>query len=178
MMRHFPERARFVAERWVLFDWGGTLMSEEGPVDIPMALWPEVRAIEGARETLEALAPRYRLGIATNASVSPRNYIEAALGRVGLRELIDDVFCYTDIGARKDEDAFWRAVMERCGVEPPDVVMIGDSWEQDVLAPRGFGVHAILFAPVGEPADEAVPVVRKLPEAVALVDRHFATMPR
>jgi HAD superfamily hydrolase (TIGR01509 family) len=167
-----------VRDRWVLFDWGGTLMSEEGPVDVPMALWPEVRALEGARETLAMLSPRYRLGVATNASVSPRNLIELALGRVGLRDLVDDVFCYTDIGARKDEDAFWRAVMERCGVEPSDVVMIGDSYDQDVLAPRSFGLHAILFAPAGAPFAGAVPVIRELPEAVALVDRHFAAHPR
>ena len=167
-----------VRDRWVLFDWGGTLMSEEGPVDVPMALWPEVRAMEGAREALSMLAPRYRLGVATNASVSPRSLIEVALGRVGLRDLVDDVFCYTDIGARKDEDAFWRAVMERCGVEPSDVVMIGDSYEQDVLAPRSFGLHAILYAPNGAIAPGAVPVIRELPEAVPLVDRHFAANPR
>jgi HAD superfamily hydrolase (TIGR01509 family) len=171
-------RRRNVRDRWVLFDWGGTLMSEEGPVDVPMALWPEVHAMEGARETLAMLAPRYRLGVATNASVSPRNLIELALGRVGLRELVDDVFCYTDIGARKDEDAFWRAVMERCGVEPSDVVMIGDSYEQDVLAPRSFGLHAILYSPGGAMPPAAVPVARTLPETVALVDRHYAAHPR
>ncbi|HUJ09876.1 MAG TPA: hypothetical protein VL171_07600 [Verrucomicrobiae bacterium] len=33
--------------RFVLFDWGDTLMSEAGPVDIPMADWPE-----GARNSL------------------------------------------------------------------------------------------------------------------------------
>ena len=29
--------------RAVCFDWGGTLMSEAGPEDIPMCDWPEVR---------------------------------------------------------------------------------------------------------------------------------------
>ena len=163
-----------MADRWVLFDWGGTLMSEEGPADVPMALWPEVRALEGARETLEALASRYRLGVATNASVSPRNFIEAALGRVGLRELVDDVFCYTDIGARKDEDAFWRAVMERCATEPTDMVMVGDSYEQDILGARAFGLHAILFSPEPRLFARDVERVQRLPEVVPLIDRHFA----
>ena len=163
-------------ERWVLFDWGGTLMSEEGPADVPMALWPEVRAMEGAAETLAMLAANFRIGIATNASVSTRNMIEAALGRVDLRERIDDVFCYTDIGARKDEDAFWRTVMERCGVEPDDVVMVGDSYEQDVVGPRNFGIYSVLYAPNGTLFKGAVPVVRTLPEVVPLVRRHFATL--
>ena len=88
--------------KWVLFDWGGTLMAEEGgPLDIPMALWPEVSAIEGAHETLATLSRRYRIGLATNASVSSREMIEVALGRVGLRDYVNEVFCYTEIGARK-----------------------------------------------------------------------------
>jgi hypothetical protein len=42
--------------RFVLFDWGDTLMSEDGPLDIPMADWPEVRAIDGAGEVLSLLS--------------------------------------------------------------------------------------------------------------------------
>ena len=156
----------------MLFDWGGTLMSEDGPLDIPMALWPEVRAIDGARETLAALVSAgHRVGVATNASVSPRNLIEAALGRVGLRELVSEVFCYTEIGARKDSDEFWRAILERTGAEPAEVAMIGDSVEQDVVAPRRFGIHSIWFNEEGRhaPDPRGEPMIRRLPEVVALV---------
>ena len=145
--------------RWVLFDWGGTLMSEEGPLDIPMAIWPEVRAIDGAHQALATLAARYRIGVATNASISTRNMIEMALGRVGLRDWVADVFCYSDIGARKDEDAFWRAVLERTGVEAAALVMVGDSVEQDVIAPRSFGIASIWFNEGGrQPADSRAAV--------------------
>lgn len=161
--------------RWVLFDWGGTLMSEEGPLDIPMALWPEVRAVDGAAETLARLARGHRIGVATNASVSPRNLIEVALGRVGLRDLVTEVFCYADIGARKEEDEFWRAVLERIGADPEDVVMIGDSPEQDVLAPRRFGIASIWFNEGGrQPADpRATPVAERLADVVPLVEAAF-----
>lgn len=59
----------------LLFDWGDTLMSEEGPQDITMADWPEVRAIDGAQGVLAALAPHCKLGVATNATVSKRSDI-------------------------------------------------------------------------------------------------------
>ncbi|MGZ5081636.1 MAG: hypothetical protein ACXWHZ_19770 [Usitatibacter sp.] len=62
-------------KRWALFDWGGTLMSEAGPLDLPMALWPEVKAIQGAHETLATLKATHSIGIATNASVSKRHMI-------------------------------------------------------------------------------------------------------
>jgi FMN phosphatase YigB (HAD superfamily) len=159
--------------RWVLFDWGGTLMAEEGPLDLPMALWPEVAAIEGARETLATLSRRYRVGVATNASVSRRNMIEIALGRVGLRDYVSDIFCYTEIGARKDSDEFWRAALERLGVEAEDLVMVGDSLDQDVAAPRGFGIFAVWFNPRKQPAPPDVPAVARLVDAIPLIDAHF-----
>ena len=153
--------------QWVLFDWGGTLMSEEGPLDLPMALWPEVAAIEGAHET------RYRIGVATNASVSRRDMIEVALGRVGLRDYVSDIFCYTEIGARKDSDEFWRAALERLGVEAEDLAMVGDSLDQDVAAPRSFGIFAVWFNPKEQPAPPGVPSVARLTDAIALLDAHF-----
>ena len=161
------------ANLWALFDWGGTLMSEDGPLDLPMALWPEVTAIEGAHETLATLARRYRIGVATNASVSKRNMIEVALGRVGLRDYITDVFCYTEIGARKDSDEFWRAALERLGVEAENLAMVGDSLEDDVLAPRNFGIYAVWFNPAGAPAPAEIPAVARLTDAVPLIDAHF-----
>jgi HAD superfamily hydrolase (TIGR01662 family) len=165
---------------WIVFDWGGTLMSEEGPLDIPMALWPEVHAIAGARETLAALAKRHRIAVATNASVSKRNMIEAALGRVGLRDLVSEVFCFSDIGARKDSDEFWRAVLERLRVEPSEVLMIGDSLEQDVLAPRRFGIDTIWFNQNGARAGGApgVRVATRLPDLIAMIDGPGAAAPR
>jgi HAD superfamily hydrolase (TIGR01509 family) len=161
---------------WVLFDWGGTLMSEEGPLDLPMALWPEVKAIPGAHETLATLAGRFRIGVATNASISTRNMIEVALGRVGLRDHVTDVFCYSDIGARKDSDEFWRAVLERLGVEPANVAMIGDSVEQDVVAPRDFGIYSVWFNEEGRhpPDPRGRPMITSLPEAIPLVRTVFA----
>jgi len=162
--------------RWVLFDWGGTLMSEEGPLDVPMALWPDVRAIEGAAVVLAALSRRYRLGVATNASVSTRGMIEIALGRVGLRDLISEVFCYSDLGARKDEDAFWRAVLDRLGVEATAVAMIGDSLEQDVLAPRRFGIATVWFNEQGRqpPDPRGAPTIERLEQAPAALAAIFA----
>ena len=159
-------------KRWVLFDWGGTLMSEEGPLDIPMALWPEVHAIAGARETLAALVKtRRRIAVATNASVSPRGMIELALGRVGLREFVSEVFCYSDIGARKDSDEFWRAVLERLEADPAEVAMVGDSIEQDVLPARRFGIDAIWFNQDGRqpPDPRGEPMIRTLTQALALI---------
>lgn len=156
---------------WILFDWGGTLMSEEGPLDVPMALWPEVRAIDGARETLEELATTHRLGIATNATVSTRPLIEQALGRVGLRGFIGEIFCFTGVGARKETPEFWSHVLATLKLRASQVAMVGDTLGPDVVAPRASGIYSIWFNAsagqiVGAPA---VPMVEKLPDVVPLL---------
>ncbi|MGZ5180368.1 MAG: HAD family hydrolase [Ramlibacter sp.] len=151
------------------FDWGGTLMSEAGPADLPMGAWPEVRALPGAREALALLHGRLPLCIATNASVSDRSQVERALARVGLGQFFSHVFCFTEIGARKDEPAFWLAVATRLGVPLASVAMVGDSLEQDVLAPARFGVQSVWFNAAGQVAPHPVPTVEQLPAFSRLV---------
>jgi FMN phosphatase YigB (HAD superfamily) len=146
-------------------------MSEEGPQDLSMGLWPEVRAIEGARETLSTLAPRQRLAVATNAAVSRRDMIEQALARVSLLEYITDIFCFTEIGARKDSPEFWSRVLSTLRLGPADVAMVGDTLDQDVLPPRKYGVFSVWFnengrSPLNPPG---IPIVRRLLDVVPLV---------
>jgi FMN phosphatase YigB (HAD superfamily) len=157
---------------WVLFDWGGTLMSEDGPLDLPMALWPEVRAIDGARDTLERVARMARIGIATNASVSTRDQIRDALGRAGLRELVSEIFCFAEMGVRKSDPAFWRRVLERLAIDPSRVAMVGDSLAEDVIPPRQAGIFSIWFDAAGRPRAEPFdhPVVQRLVDVVPILE--------
>ncbi|MGZ5081637.1 MAG: HAD family hydrolase [Usitatibacter sp.] len=90
---------------------------------------------------------------------------------MGLRDYVSEVFCYSDIGARKDSDEFWRAVLDRLGVEAANVAMIGDSIEQDVVAPRQFGIFSIWFNEEGRlpPDPRGVPMITALPAAIPLL---------
>ncbi|WP_454914255.1 HAD family hydrolase [Variovorax gossypii] len=133
--------------RAVCFDWGGTLMSEEGPPEISMGLWPTVHAISGAAECLSRLASKMPLAIATNASVSRRPMIELALARVDFANYFSEIFCFTDLGHRKSQPEFWHAVTSGLGLQPQQIAMIGDSFEQDALYPRQFGIQGVWFNP-------------------------------
>jgi RimJ/RimL family protein N-acetyltransferase len=157
--------------RCVLFDWGGTLMSEDGPLDIPMGLWPEVRAIDGAVDTLAQLALTHRIAVATNATVSSRDMIERALDRAELFQHVTDIFCFTEIGARKESSRFWTQVLEELGMSAREVVMVGDTLEPDVIGPRSFGIPAIWFNESGREANvpTGVPVVTSLVEVIPLI---------
>lgn len=135
--------------RVACFDWGGTLMSEDGPADVPMALWPRVRVLPGAREALSALHGRVPVAIATNATASRRPMVERALERGGLARFVDAVFAFTELGVRKDDARFWDAVAARFGCPVARLAMVGDALEADAVAPRRFGVQAVWLAPEG-----------------------------
>ena len=158
--------------RAVCFDWGGTLMSEQGgPDDVPMAQWPHVEVIDGALACVQALSGRLPLAIATNASVSRRPMIELALSRVSLARYFSHIFCFTELGYRKSQVEFWRAVEQQLAVPLSAIAMIGDSYEQDAFYPRRFGAQAVWFNHAGKASrDEvAVPTVAALPTFAAWV---------
>jgi FMN phosphatase YigB (HAD superfamily) len=120
-------------------------MSEDGPEDVPMGLWPEVRAIPEACETLAELSPQFRLAVATNATVSGRDMIERALARVSMLQYISEIFSFKEIGYRKDSAQFWNAVMSALVTTRRELAMVGDSFEQDVIAPRRVGIFSVWF---------------------------------
>lgn len=149
----------------VCFDWGGTLMSEQGLHDRPMALWETVETIAGAAEALELLAGKLPLAIATNATISKRPMIELALSRVGFKEYFNEIFCYTELGYRKDQREFWQVVQTSLGVPLEGIAMVGDSYEHDAQFPRSYGVQGVWFNDRGAAVRDQVqvPTVEDLP---------------
>ena len=97
--------------------------------------------------------------------------IERALSRVSLLPYISDIFCFTEIGARKDSPEFWSKVFSTLGVPPGRIAMVGDTFEQDVVAPRAFGVHSVWFNEGGRSLREApgVPTIHRLPDLIPLI---------
>lgn len=146
--------------RHLFLDWGGTLMAEDGPGELPMVQWPHPRLLPGALEAVAALAAQRPLSLCTNASVSTRSQIEQALARVGLQPFFTHIFCFSELGARKDSAAFWDAVFDRVRLPREQTLMVGDSLEQDVLAPLRYGVPAIWFNPRGLAAPPGTPPLR------------------
>jgi HAD superfamily hydrolase (TIGR01509 family) len=163
----------------VFLDWGNTLMADDGSQAGPMATWLRVKEVDGAQDALRRLRLRYRLIVATNADDSDAPDVRAALSRVGLDELIDDVVSSRDVGARKPDPLFYRAALLRAGfagvpLAPGRAVMVGDSLENDVAGARGAGLRTVWLNPsrARRPAGAAAPdaEIRKLaalPQALA-----------
>jgi FMN phosphatase YigB (HAD superfamily) len=161
---------------WVLFDWGDTLMSEDGPADTPMAMWPEVRAIDGAAAVLATLALRHRIAIASNATISDCTSIRRALARAALEAFVAEIFCFRDLGLKKSDARFWDVIAARLAVPRAQMLMVGDDLDNDVLAPRRAGIASVWFngKRARTPAGVAVPTIERLDQLPALIAADFA----
>ncbi|GAB4503641.1 MAG: HAD family hydrolase [Anaerolineales bacterium] len=131
--------------KYILFDWGNTLMVDS-PSDQPMVAWPVVEAVAGAGEVLRRLGTQATLIVATSASISDESQIRAALARVGLDTHIQRIYCFKNTGLKKSP-AFYQYILQDLGAAPAQAVMVGDSFENDVLAANQAGLYAIWFNP-------------------------------
>jgi putative hydrolase of the HAD superfamily len=122
-----------------------------------MVAYPE------AVETLRALrAAGLAIGVCSNWGWE----LDAFLRDVGLLQHVDVGITSARVGCRKPHPDIYRRSAESLGVEPRQVVFVGDSWEPDVRGPRRMGMTAVhvwrsderpgLAPPTLEPGDTRV----------------------
>ncbi|MGN6331894.1 MAG: D-glycero-alpha-D-manno-heptose-1,7-bisphosphate 7-phosphatase [Motilibacteraceae bacterium] len=177
-----PPRAHRVAA--VLFDRDGTLVH-----DVPYNGDPElVRPVDGAAEAVAALREKgIRVGVVTNQSgiargLLHRSQVDAVNARVDARLGPFDTWQVCPHGdsdgcsCRKPAPGMVLAAARALGVEPAEVVVIGDI-RADVQAAAAAGARGILVPTAATRADEVEAAeVRagSLPDAVRLVLEEWA----
>jgi hypothetical protein len=155
----------------VLFDLGDTLEHDDVP-------------LPGARDSLEAMLalrdeagqPAVRLGLVSDflRPNSPeeipgiRQQYFAILDVVGIRDLFEPVEEHvtlsTEVGARKPDEAIFKAAVEQGGSTFPNTIFVTENREH-VLAARQLGLTAVHIKGPGQTSGE----VTSLPELVPIV---------
>jgi FMN phosphatase YigB (HAD superfamily) len=136
-----------IDQKYIIFDWGDTLMKDDSTQTEPMYLWPEVVAVPGAEAALRALSKEFTISVATSAAHSDADMVRSALRRVGLESFVSHVFTGRAIGKKKTDPAFWSQIQHELEADPEDILVVGDSFESDVLTPVSVGCTAIWFNP-------------------------------
>ena len=131
----------------IIFDWGDTLMVDDASRSDAMYLWPEVHAIEGAVDTLKKLSGKYTISVATSAAQSDEIMVRKALERVSLDAYISHVYTGKTLGRKKNELEFWTSIQAKLSADTKEIIVIGDSFEGDVITPTLAGFYAIWFNP-------------------------------
>lgn len=105
--------------------------------------------VDGARDLLEYLRSKYKVYVASNASMHQQTN---RMKRAGLDGYIDGYFVSEEIGFPKPQKEFFDACFKALpDVKPQDVVMIGDSLSADIKGAYEYGLKTIWYNHRNEP---------------------------
>jgi HAD superfamily hydrolase (TIGR01549 family) len=125
-----------------------------------------VEAVEGARETLEALREAgIARGLVCDTGFTPGRVVRQLLDEQGLLEYLE-VVCFSDeVGVPKPGNEIFAKALAELGVRPPEALHVGDLKRTDIAGARDIGMHAVRFRGVHNDKTDA-------PEAETVIDRH------
>ncbi len=122
------------------------------------------RPAPGALEALEALAPRFKLAVVSNAG----GRVKEKLVRTGFGPHLLAVVDSGLEGIEKPDPRIFLRGCELAGVRPERALYVGDLHAIDVLGARAAGLEAVLLDPAGAYAASGVRDVRLVPDVASL----------
>jgi 2-haloalkanoic acid dehalogenase type II len=97
-------------------------------------------------------------------------FLDFALGVVGLRDRFDSITTSEEVGVGKPNPRAFRLALQKAGAPPAEAAHVGDSATRDVRGAKAVGMRAIHVVRSGAPAADADRVARDLREAAAILE--------
>ena len=113
------------------------------------------RLIPGTQSMLETVKTKYRLGLLTNFTHGPaaRNILDY----LGLTPFFSIILISGELGYRKPHSSVFLKLVEHFGVEPDQILYVGDDPEPDIEGARAAGLQPVWTTYV---MDHQVPYAR------------------
>ncbi|MDA3927977.1 MAG: YjjG family noncanonical pyrimidine nucleotidase [Prolixibacteraceae bacterium] len=107
----------------------------------------------GAIELLNALRKKgYNMHIITNGFKEVQN---DKLINTGLKEYFTDIYISEEIKSPKPSREIFEHAIKSSNARKAESIMIGDSWESDIVGAKNFGIDQVYFKLNDLPVDEA-----------------------
>lgn len=131
-----------------------------------------LRNLESSRIVLDTLKDRYNLVLVSNFYGN----IEAILRDFRLEHYFSAIVESAVVGVRKPDPAIYRLGVEAAGVDASEVLVVGDSYDKDIVPAKAVGCKAVWLKGEGwkpEIVDESLPdaIIKSLNELVGLLHR-------
>lgn len=98
-----------------------------------------VHVIEKARKVLDALQPKYVMGVVSNFYGN----LEVVCKEFKLDGYFKTMIDSAVVGLRKPDPAIWNLAIGRLDVSPKNTVVIGDSYDRDIVPAKKLGCSTI-----------------------------------
>jgi len=132
-----PKRSRLAIHAW----------------DDYLAEWPEkTRFFPEAPALLEALKGRYKLGVVTNFMDGPT--ARRVFDDLGYEAIFDTLVVSAEIGYMKPAPILFNRALDELRSKPENTVMVGDTFDADVLGAHGVGMRGVLIDLYGAKPDQ------------------------
>lgn len=105
-----------------------------------MAYRESWRLVPGAEDVLPEVGGRAKVVVVTNNLLDEQ---VDKLESLGISGYVDALVASEEVGIAKPEPGIFRVALERVGCPAEAAVMVGDSWENDVLGARAAGIRAV-----------------------------------
>lgn len=102
------------------------------------------KLIEGAKELLEYLRPKYNLYILSNGF---KELQSRKMCTVGIDKYFDALILSEDIGVNKPNRELYEYALQKTASTTEDSIMIGDMFETDIMGAANIGMKQIYFNP-------------------------------
>ena len=100
----------------------------------------------GIEEVLKNISADYKIYAASNGMLTmQKNRLQLS----GLKRYFTDLYVSDDIGSAKPNIRFFTESMKRAGLEPSDILMIGDRLVSDIAGARNAGIDSVWYNPYG-----------------------------
>jgi len=107
----------------------------------------KTRLIDGALELLEYLRPRYRMYILSNGF---REVQYKKIENSGLMPYFDKIILSEDAGINKPHPDMFTYALKNTNSKRNQTIMIGDSWDADIVGAHNSRIAQIWLNPAGE----------------------------
>ncbi len=129
-------------------------------------LW--AHAEPGTLATLDQLKRAgYIVGIVSNSDGRVHQFLEYA----GLAGSLDFVVDSGAVGIEKPDRRIFDIACERAGVDPSEVVHVGDLYEIDIVGARSAGIEGVLIDPSDLHTGEDCTRIRAIPDMIPLLQQ-------
>ena len=133
------------------------------------SFYPETPAL------LEKLQGRYKLGVVTNFMDGPT--ARRVFEDLGYETIFDSLIVSAEVGYMKPAPILFQKALEELGSKPENTLMIGDTYEADIVGAHRTGIRGVLVDLYGAPpeqlrsSDAVINSIGGLPPALDVLEK-------
>ena len=118
---------------------GDLCVAKKFGIELPKWHAEDELLYEEAKDCLEFLSGKYKIGIIANQAPGTKERLE----KYGILKYIDLVVASAEEGVSKPDRRIFEITLERAGCKASEAVMIGDRIDNDIVPAKTFGMHTI-----------------------------------